>query len=363
MGLWISPRVMMFIGLVSCTVYDEAALERRTSSTSAQRFELDAASAAPAMERVQTAVGCTGERCVTVSDGGVLQPGSRDAATRERAAAGDAAPRETAPDERADTASPEEDAAAPPSDAEAPAAEPESGFCSACDSRPAAPPVLDASGGKGNVTTYGSVASPAPSAGGACNYGASDILYYAAINVHAQAGDGNGQWQGGRICGQCAAVRVKTPEGWKETVVRIVDKCADPNCGIVVSGAAARDLMGTLPGRYDGDWRFVPCSDHAGVSGGPAVLHVKEGSSTWWALVHVRNPVQAVIEIAWQSLDGASAGTFSYATEAENFYSVPEAIHAYGMIRLTIRYRDGSQTELSLAPSQLAQPNTEIVLP
>jgi len=204
--------------------------------------------------------------------------------------------------------------------------------------------------------------SPQPSTGGACNYGATDLDHYAAINV-GDADGAEGQWQGGRICGQCAAVSVKTPEGWKETVVGIVDKCSDANCGIAVSGAAARDLMGDKPGRYEGRWRFVSCTGHPEASDGAPSLSVKEGSSTWWALVHVRNPAQAVSAIDWQSSDGASTGSFIYATEAENFYSVPEAIHSHGMIRLTVRYRDDTQVQVLLAPSQLAQPASEIALP
>ena len=205
--------------------------------------------------------------------------------------------------------------------------------------------------------------SPQPSTSGACNYGATDINYYAAINVDEQPGDAKGQWQGGRLCGQCAAVRVKTPDGWKETIVRIVDKCSDAHCGIAVSGAAAKDLMGDRPGRYDGRWRFVSCAGHPEASDGAPSLHVKEGSSTWWALVHVRNPAQAVSAIDWQSSDASSSGSFTYATEAENFYSVPEAIHSHGMVRLTIHYRDDSQVDIALAPSQLAQPQGEISLP
>ncbi|HTU62329.1 MAG TPA: hypothetical protein VMF89_27910, partial [Polyangiales bacterium] len=84
---------------------------------------------------------------------------------------------------------------------------------------------------------------------------------------------------------------------------------------------------------------------------------------TWWALVHVRNPAQAVSAIDWQSSDGSSSGTFAYATEAENFYSVPEAVHSHGMVRLTIHYRDESQVDIALAPSQLAQPERETRLP
>jgi hypothetical protein len=370
--------VLLFIGLASCTVYDDAALGRKASSTIEQRQALDGGNAAT--NRVQTAVGCDGEPCVTRSDAGIIERDAlRDAApdrvTREQREQREKPDRPVQPDEPDESERTEtQDAATAPHDSgqsgarstpEVPDAEAESGFCSACDSRPATSPVLSDTGGKGSVTTYGSVMSPQPSTGGACNYGATGIDHYAAINVGDAAGaDGaEGQWQGGRICGQCAAVSVKTPEDWKDTVVRIVDKCSDANCGIAVSGSAARELMGERPGRYDGKWRFVSCTGHPKASNGAPSLRVKEGSSTWWALVHVRNPAQAVSAIDWQSSDGASTGSFAYATEAENFYRVPEAIHSHGMVRLTVHYRDDSRVEVVLAPSQLAQPASEIALP
>jgi len=368
---------LLLAGVGACTVYDEGALGHKVSSTKERPSARDAASA-PALE-TDAADGCEARRCVTrpteLSDSSVLDASVEE---REPDASEDAATEQPSPDDavvRADAGqkaseSARRDAAAEPvdagqvqSDAGAADAAVESGFCSACDSRPSLTPVLSESGGSGNVTVYGSVTSPRPSTSGACNYGATDIQYYAAINVDAQAGDGRGQWQGGRICGQCAAVRVKTPEGWKETTVRIVDKCGDANCGIAVSGAAARDLMGDTPGRYEGNWRFVSCEGHSEVSDGPPALHVKDGSSTWWALVHVRNPAWAVSAIDWRSSDGTSSGSFAFAREAENFFSVPEAVHSHGMVRLTIHYRDSSQVQVALAPGQLAQPASEFSLP
>ena len=240
----------------------------------------------------------------------------------------------------------------------------ESGYCAACDNTTPSPPVLNDSGGTGNVTALGNVMSPTPSAGGACNYGNTSIRYFAAINANASASEAqSGQWQGGKICGQCAAVRVKTEQGWKETVVRIMDKCNDPNCGIALGGAPAKDLMGDRPGRYQGGWRFVSCAEHPAVSDAAPALRIKEGSSRYWALVHVENPTQAVTAIDSQSLDGAGSGSFAYATEAENYFSVPEAVHTFGMIRLTLQYRDKTTATLELAPSQLATPDAAIMLP
>ena len=235
----------------------------------------------------------------------------------------------------------------------------DSGYCGACDNTAPHPPVLSDSGGSGNVTALGSVVAPAPSMGGACNYGNTSIRYFASINANAQGG----QWQGGRICGQCAAVRVKTEQGWKEAIVRVVDKCSDPNCGIALGGAPAKDLMGDRPGRYEGDWRFVSCAEHPDVSDATPAIRVKEGSSRYWALVHVENPTQAVTAIDWQSPDGVSSGSFAYATEAENYFSVPEVVHMFATIRLTIQYRDMSRTTLEVATSELATPSAQIMLP
>jgi hypothetical protein len=145
--------------------------------------------------------------------------------------------------------------------------------------------------------------------------------------------------------------------------VRIVDKCSDPYCGIAVGGAPANDLMGDQPGRYDGAWRFVSCQGHPETFDGPAAIHVKVGSSQWWALVHVRNAPHAVVAIDWQSADGASTGNFAYATEAENYFGVPEAVLRSDMVRLTIHYRDATTAVVSVSASQLANPDAVIALP
>ena len=204
-----------------------------------------------------------------------------------------------------------------------------SGSCeSNCDASSPTVPVLNDTEGFGDVTTYGSVANPAPSQGGACNYGSTEILRFAAIQVSLLPGDLRGQWQGGRICGQCAEVRARTPEGWKTTVVRIMDKCPDVNCGIDLGGLPARDLMGAQPGRYSGEWRWVSCAGHEGVSDGPPSLFVKEGGNAYWSLIQVRNAEASVLGVRLR-LASLGAGPWTelvWATEAENFFKVPPAI-------------------------------------
>ncbi|MFC1643016.1 hypothetical protein ACFL5O_10095, partial [Myxococcota bacterium] len=224
-------------------------------------------------------------------------------------------------------------------------------------------PEVNERGGRGNVTTYGNAVAPEPSRGGACNYGITGILGFAAINVSVTPGDGQGQWKGGRICGQCARVTVATERGKRSTVVRIVDQCPDDHCGIDVGGLPAAALMGTAPGRYSGVWQFIPCGGTDAVTDGPTALFVKEGSNAWWALVQVRNPPAAVQGIQWTAVDGNSAGEFAYATEAENFYAVPEAVRLSDEpIRLTLWFDFGVELHTVLAGSALAVENAEYPL-
>ena len=80
---------------------------------------------------------------------------------------------------------------------------------------------------------------------------------------------------------------------------------------------------------------MIPCDDHPLVSDGPPSLYVKDGSNPWWALVHLRNPPSAVRSIAWAAPSGS--GEFTIATEAENFYTVPEAVRTTDeIVTLTI---------------------------
>jgi hypothetical protein len=70
-----------------------------------------------------------------------------------------------------------------------------------------------------------------------------------------------------------------------------------------------------------------------------------------------------VTAIDWQSADGASSGTFAYATEAENYFIVPEAVRNSGMVRLTVHYQDTTTDVVDVAASQLANPEAMIRLP
>jgi expansin (peptidoglycan-binding protein) len=239
-----------------------------------------------------------------------------------------------------------------------------SGACEGpCDASAPSIPETDDTSGFGDVTTYGDVAHPQPSAGGACNYGATGITAFAAIQVSRQPGDLLGQWRGGRACGQCAEVRARTPSGWKTTVARIVDKCPDAYCGIDLGGAPARDLMGERPGRYSGAWRFVPCDGHAGVSDGPPVLFVKDGANAYWSLVQVRNPSERILGMRMRKAGTLPWTDLAWAAEAENFYHIPAGIlQDAGEYELEAILPHGEPYGLRLKGSDLAVAETTFAL-
>lgn len=226
---------------------------------------------------------------------------------------------------------------------------------SECDSYTAKPQTLTENGGTGSVTTYGSLSDPETSQGGACNYGETNIKYYAAIAVNVEAGDGKGWWQGGAACGACLSVRVKTTEGWKSAVVRITDKCPDEYCGVDLGGAPARDLMGIYAGRYEGEWKFVPCTGHPEVYGDSTSLYVKDGANAYWSLIQVRNPPDAVTAMAIYRTSDSSLTELSTATEADNFWSVPaSALQDSGECEIRADFRGEESETWSLPCSGLA---------
>jgi expansin (peptidoglycan-binding protein) len=232
-----------------------------------------------------------------------------------------------------------------------------------CDAATPTTPVVSDTGGHGDVTTYGGVNNAKPSSGGACNYGETGITHYAAIQVNLLPGDLRGQWQGGKICGQCVEIKARTADGWKRTVARIVDKCPDGNCGIDLGGAPATELMGAQAGRYSGSWRFVSCVGETGVFDGPAALHVKGGSNAWWSLVQVRNPTAAVLGMRLRPATSLGAwDTLTWATEAENFFKVPTPILSDSTTPRVLEAwtRDGRVHSLSLMTRSLSRPDTNL---
>jgi uncharacterized repeat protein (TIGR02543 family) len=221
-----------------------------------------------------------------------------------------------------------------------------------CNSATPVNPTLFSDGGIGNITMY----STSSSNGGACNYGSTNVMNYAAINVNVLPGDAQGQWQGGKICGQCAEVTALTSQGPKTVVVRVMDKCPDGNCGIDLGGDAPAAIMLDGNGRYEGKWRFVSCDGHPEVSDGPPTLDVLQGSNPWWSRVHVRNAPMAVDTIEWQDTAGSANGSLPFATNPENAFEVPlDEVLQSGMssVLITVHYVDGTTASLTLTPQEL----------
>ena len=224
-----------------------------------------------------------------------------------------------------------------------------------CDAATPVNPQLTSYGALGNVTEYSTSASN----GGACLYGSTSVMYYAAINANLSAGDGKGQWQGGAICGQCMEVTVLTSTGTKSVVVRIMDECPDGFCGIDLGGTAPSVVMSDGMGRYQGAWRAVSCAGHSEVSDGVPSVHVKDGASGGWSVIQVRNPTTGVAGIDWQYHgDPSTHGTLALDTTGiNNYYDVPLLVlQAIEDIDFTIRYVDGTTATVTLTTDQLATP-------
>ena len=244
-----------------------------------------------------------------------------------------------------------------------PARSSDSGVCTSCDSYTAADPILVENGGKGSVTTYGSITAKETSLGGACNYGQTNIQYYAAIHVNVSPGDDKGPWDGGMACGGCVHVKAKTPDGWKEVTVRITDRCPDANCGVDLGGAPASDIMGIQVGRYYGEWEFVSCEGVEGVWGDSTSIWVKEGASEFWSIIQVRNPKDMVKKMAIRGIDSDEDYTLEMVVGTENFWKVPLAVlKTDNRYRVVVTYRTGTDDEWIIKGSELAVPEANLYL-
>ena len=251
---------------------------------------------------------------------------------------------------------------APASSDSAPASS-DDGKCTNCDSFTAADPELTENGGKGSVTTYGSITAKETSLGGACNYGQTNIQYYAAIHVNVSPGDEKGPWNGGAACGGCVHVKARTPDGWKEVTVRITDRCPDANCGVDLGGAPASDIMGIQVGRYSGEWEFVSCEGVEGVWGDSTSIWVKEGASEFWSIIQVRNPKDMVKSITIYGVDTRDAHELEMVVGTENFWTVPKAVlQTDNRYRVVVKYRTGTDDEWKIKGSDLAEPEANLYL-
>lgn len=284
-----------------------------------------------------------------------------ESSSSEKLAASSSAKSAESSSDRASSSSSEK--AAQSSSSEKPAESSDSGVCTNCDSYTAADPTLVENGGKGSVTTYGSVTAKETSLGGACNYGQTNIQYYAAIHVNVSPGDDKGPWDGGAACGGCVHVKAKTPDGWKEVTVRITDRCPDANCGVDLGGAPASDIMGIQVGRYYGEWEFVSCEGVEGVWGDSTSIWVKEGASEFWSIIQVRNPKDMVKKIAIQGMDSDEDYTLEMVVGTENFWTVPqEILQSNKKYSVVVTYRSGTDDEWILESSELTVPEANLYL-
>ena len=237
------------------------------------------------------------------------------------------------------------------------------GKCTSCDSFTAADPELTENGGRGSVTVYGSTIAKETSLGGACNYGQTNIQYYAAIHVNVSPGDEKGPWNGGAACGGCVHVKARTPDGWKEVTVRITDKCPDANCGVDLGGAPAFDIMGNREGRYSGEWEFVSCEGVDGVWGDSTSIWVKDGTNDFWSIIHVRNPKDMVKSITIYGVDTRDVHELEMVVGTENFWTVPQSVlQTENRYRVVVKYRTGTDDEWRIRGSELAVPEANLYL-
>ena len=224
-------------------------------------------------------------------------------------------------------------------------------------------PIIGEDKSYGSVTTYGSPADPENSVGGACNYGQTEIKYYAAIHVHVSASKSDylGPWQNGHACGGCVRIRTRTADGWMETIARITDRCADEYCGVDLGGAPAADVMPLGPGRYEGEWEWVSCEDHPEVFDGPTSIYVKDGSNDFWSVIQVRNPLSRVSRVLWRKAGSRDFTPFEWAIEAENFYKVPpEMLQDDATFEIRIEYEFSQFQTVLVTGSDLAVADASI---
>lgn len=314
----------------------------------------------PSVEDSSSAAqGASNEESSAQSPGEVLSPDERPSSAESDSAQHGTSSAATKPSDESAASSESRDGA----NSGASAMPEGDGVCSDCDSFTAADPELTEKGGKGSVTTYGSVTAKETSLGGACNYGQTNIQYYAAIHVNVSPGDDKGPWQGGKACGGCVRVNARTPEGWKTVTVRITDRCPDANCGVDLGGAPASDIMGDRVGRYSGEWEFVSCEGVEGVWGDSTAIWVKEGASTFWSIIQVRNPKDAVSAISVFSVDAGESYELEMVVGTENFWTVPqEVLQNEKSYRVVVSYRTGEDDEWYVKASELATPEATLYL-
>ena len=122
-----------------------------------------------------------------------------------------------------------------------------------------------------------------------CSYETNSLpAFYGAMNTADYAGSA--------ICGSC--VRVEGPKGSVD--IQIVDQCpidTNPICyagHIDLNPAAFEQIADLVTGVVPITWQHIPCDDP-----GTLTYHFKEGSSSYWTALMVRNHRYAIDKVEY----------------------------------------------------------------
>ena len=90
---------------------------------------------------------------------------------------------------------------------------------------------------------------------------------------------------------------------------------------------------------------------------------MKEGASTFWSIMQVRNPKDMVKKIEIRGVDGDDAHTLEMVIGTENFWTVPqEILQTDTQYSVVVSYRSGTDDEWILKGSELAVPEANLYL-
>src|SRR5690554_7901185 len=100
--------------------------------------------------------------------------------------------------------------------------------------------------------------------------------------------------------------------------------------------------MGKEVGRYEGEWEFVPCKGIKNVYGDSTSIYTKEGTNSFWSVIQVRNPPDALKSITLVNRNDSTLYNLELAIEAENYWKMTtEVLQSEDTFSLTVTYRSG----------------------
>lgn len=114
--------------------------------------------------------------------------------------------------------------------------------------------------------------------------------------------------------------------------------------------------MGNLVGRYEGEWEFVSCKGVENVYGDSTSIYTKEGTNSFWSVIQVRNPPDALKSITLVNLKDSTTYNLELAIEAENYWGVPsDVLQSEDSFSITVSYRSGNPETWFLKGNELSQ--------